>query len=69
MPVGSASADRAYEFRGLARVPLLLLLWAAQEGFPARASVLVDRGLLDYLDQEASLFVAESLAGRLAGAV
>ncbi len=61
------SADRAFRFRALPRVELLLLFWEREEEFPARASLLVDRGVLDYLDQEALVFLAEAFAARLGG--
>ena len=64
---GFGSADRAYVFRALPRVDLFLLFWDRQEDFPARASILIDRGLLDYLDQEAAVFLVEAFANRLMG--
>jgi hypothetical protein len=64
---GLGNADRAFAFDALPRVQLLLLFWDRQEDFPARAALLVDRGLLDYLDQEASVFLAEAFASRLLG--
>ena len=63
--VESDSADRAVAFRALPRVELLLLFWEGDEDFPARASILLDGAVLDYLDQEAIVFLAESLADRL----
>lgn len=65
--VAFGSADRAWRFRALPRVELLLLLWEAQEDFPPRASLLVDRGVLGYLDQEALCFLAEAVVARLQG--
>lgn len=61
------SADRCYRFRALPRVDLLLLFWDRQEGFPARAAILVDQGVLAYLDQEALVFLAEAFGNRLRG--
>lgn len=61
------STDRAFEFSALPRVPLLLLFWDRQEEFEARASILVDAGVLGYLDQEALVFLAEALVNRLMG--
>lgn len=55
------SADMAIRFQALPRVPLLLLVWDADADFEARGSLLLDAGVLDYLDQEALTFVAESL--------
>ena len=61
------SAQRAYRLPALPRVDLLLLYWGPQEEFGARASLLVDRGVLDYLDQEALVFLAEATVKRLLG--
>ena len=66
-PVTSESADAAYLLPALPRVPLLLLFWRADEEFAARASLLVDRDVLGYLDQEATLFLAEAVTARLLG--
>lgn len=64
-PVAHGSASRALRFQALPRVPLLLLFWDREEEFSARATLLVDRGVLEYLDQEALVFLAEALAARL----
>ena len=64
--VSSESADVAVKFQALPRVDILLLLWEGDEDFPARASLLLDEGVLAYLDQEAIVFLAESLTNRLA---
>ncbi len=64
--VEDASADFAVRFRVLPRVSALLSLWDADEDFPARSSLLLDRGVLDYLDQEALTFLAEALTRALA---
>ncbi len=61
------SADRAFLFPALPRVPLLLLFWDRQEEFEARTSILVDGGVLAYLDQEALVFLAEAFMSRLQG--
>lgn len=66
-PLDFGSAHRAYAFSALPRVTLLLLFWDGEEGFPARASILVDRGILSYLDQEAIVFLAEAFGNRLLG--
>jgi len=65
--VDSASADRAFRIEVLPRVSVLLLFWDEEEEFPARVSILLDRVVLDYLDQEAIVFMAEALAARLLG--
>jgi len=61
------SADRAWVLPALPRVDLLLLYWRPQEEFGARVALLVDRGVLDYLDQEALVFLAEATVQRLLG--
>lgn len=66
-PADPGPADRAYRIEVLPRVPILLLFWDREKEFPARASLLLDRSALDYLDQEALVFTAEALAGRLFG--
>jgi Domain of unknown function (DUF3786)/Putative Fe-S cluster len=63
----SESADVAYLLPALPRVPLLLLFWRADQEFAARASLLVDRDVLGYLDQETTLFLAEAVTARLLG--
>lgn len=63
--VEADSADRGVQFQALPRVPLLLMLWEGDEDFPARGSLLLDRDVLGYLDQEALTFVAEDLMRRL----
>jgi hypothetical protein len=67
MPDQFGSADRCYRFQILPRVPMLLLFWDRQEEFAARASLLLDRQVLDYLDQEAIVFMAEAFASRMLG--
>ncbi len=61
------SAPWAYRFRALPRVEILLLFWDADEEFPARAMILLDRGVLGCLDQEALVFLAEAFAQRMLG--
>jgi len=65
--VASESADAAFRFQALPRVPLLFSFWDVTEEFEARATLLVDRGVLDYLDQEALVFLAEAFAKRMTG--
>jgi hypothetical protein len=66
-PAAFGSADRAWVLPALPRVELLLLYWRPQEEFGARVTLLVDRGVLDYLDQEALVFLAEATVRRLLG--
>ncbi len=65
--VDAGPADIGYRIDVLPRVPMLLLVWHPEEGFPAHGSLLLDRSALDYLDQEALVFAAEALVGRLLG--
>lgn len=61
------SADHCLCFKLLPKVDLLLLFWEGGEEFDARAAMLLDRGILDYLDQEAIVFMAEAFVKRLCG--
>ncbi|TAL15570.1 DUF3786 domain-containing protein [bacterium] len=61
------SADRVWRLTPLPRISLLLLYWEATEEFPARATILVDKNILEYLDQEATVFLAEAISNRLCG--
>ncbi len=63
----SDSADREYRFDALPRVPVQFLFWDGDDDFPARASVLLDKNVLDYLDQEAIVFMSEAFANLLMG--
>ncbi len=65
--VDNEAADLAFHFHALPRVDLLLYFWDGDEDFPARASILVDRGVFDYLDPEATVFLAEALVAQLTG--
>ena len=66
-PSKAASADRVHRLQALPRVGVLLLFWDEEVEFSARASLLVDRNVLDYLDQEALVFLGEALEQRLRG--
>ncbi|NTU59575.1 MAG: DUF3786 domain-containing protein [Deltaproteobacteria bacterium] len=66
-PASFGSAERAWVFSALPKVDLLLLFWDKQEDFDARVSLLVDRKILDYLDQEAIVFLCEAFTNRLLG--
>ncbi|PLX45054.1 MAG: hypothetical protein C0609_04045 [Deltaproteobacteria bacterium] len=61
------SAQKSYKLKVLPRVEVLLLFWEKTSEFPARATILVDKGILDYLDQEAIVFMAEALVKEIAG--
>lgn len=66
-PWPEAAADLAMIIPVLPQVPHAVLFWAAapEEGFAARAKVLFDRRVLDFLDVESLVFAAERLAERL----
>ncbi len=61
------SADLVMRFQALPMVVLLMLYWEGSDEFEARATFLVDGGVLDYLDQEALVFLAEVLVKMLKG--
>ncbi len=63
--VDDESADLAIRFDALPRVPMLLLFWDGDEDFDARSSLLLDSGVLSYLDQESLVFLAQTLICRL----
>ncbi|MDZ7642059.1 MAG: DUF3786 domain-containing protein [Desulfurivibrio sp.] len=66
-PWPEAAADLAMIIPVLPRLPLAVLFWAAapEDGFAARAKVLFDRRVLDFLDVESLVFAAERMAERL----
>lgn len=66
-PTDFGSAERAWLIKALPRVDLLLLFWGKGEEFGARTSLLMDAGILDYLDHEAIVFLAEAFVKRLTG--
>lgn len=61
------SADLAYRFQPLPRMPLLLLFWDEdkEEGFDSQTKILFDESALEYLDLEGLTFVAEKLVEKL----
>jgi hypothetical protein len=63
-----AAGDAAYEFAALPRVPMTIVLWRADEEFPARVQMLVDRGAHRQLPLDALLVLAHVLAKRLIAA-
>lgn len=58
------SADLAYFFQILPRVPVMLVFWdkEADEGFEADAKLLFDETINQHLDIEAIMFLSERLA-------
>lgn len=59
------SVDLAYEIKALPKVTVRLLYWQGDDDFASRCSILLDKGVLDYLDQEASVFLAEVLVNKI----
>ncbi len=61
------SAEVAFQFQALPRMPLFLLFWDEdnEEGFEAQTKVLFDAQAMEYLDLEGLTFVAEKLADHL----
>jgi hypothetical protein len=63
------SADLAFRFHPLPRVPVLLLFWDADRegGFEAEVKLAFDETITEHLDIESILFLSEHLAKRLIG--
>lgn len=61
--------DAAYEFRALPRVPIVVILWAADDEFPARARFLFDRNVHHQLPVDALWVLCRVLAKGLVAAV
>ena len=60
---GNSSADAAFYFRPLPRVPVMLLFWDEDrvDGFGATAKLLFDETVTDHLDIESIVFLGERL--------
>ena len=54
--------DAAYEFRALPRIPIVVILWAADDEFPARARFLFDRNVHRQLPVDALWVLCRVLA-------
>ncbi|RJO74061.1 MAG: DUF3786 domain-containing protein [Myxococcales bacterium] len=63
--ISTESADAAFEFQALPALALRLLYWEGDDDFPARASLLMDATIPNYLDQEGTVFLAETLVNLL----
>lgn len=63
------SADVAFHFQVLPRVPVMLMFWGAEaeEGFEAEAKLLFDETVTDHLDIESIMFLSERLQQLLCG--
>jgi len=60
--------DAAYQFAALPRVPVVVILWAADDEFPARAKFLLDRHAHRQLPLDALWVLCRVLAKRLIAA-
>jgi hypothetical protein len=60
-----AAGDAAYEFAALPRVPMTIVLWGADEEFPARAQILLDRAAHRQMPLDALWVLANVLVKRL----
>ncbi|MEW6659472.1 MAG: DUF3786 domain-containing protein [Thermodesulfobacteriota bacterium] len=58
-------ADMAVRLPGLPRVPMYLLLWLADEDFPAQAVPGVDAGVMQHLDLDGLLSLSHLMVQRL----
>jgi hypothetical protein len=63
------SADAAFYFQALPRVPVLLMFWDAEpeDGFEPEARLLFDETITDHLDIESIMFLSERLGQFLCG--
>jgi hypothetical protein len=63
------SADAAFQFQPLPRIPLLLLFWdeAPDDGLTAGVKLLFDATITEHLDIESILFLSERLRQLLCG--
>ncbi|MGI6684720.1 MAG: DUF3786 domain-containing protein [Bacillota bacterium] len=57
--------DLSYCFYPFPRIPVTLVLWRADEEFPASANIIFDESAADYLHTEDFAFLCGLLAGRL----
>lgn len=62
-----ASGDARVEIAFLPQIPLAVMLYAADEDFPAEAKILFDAVVSEYLPTEDTIWLAEQLAEWLAG--
>ena len=59
----AGSADAAFYFQALPRIPLMLMFWDAEpaDGFEAEARLLFDETITEHLDIESIMFLSERL--------
>jgi hypothetical protein len=63
-----AAGDAAYQFAALPRVPVVVVLWRADEEFPARAQILLEKAADRQLPLDALWVLCHMLAKRLVAA-
>lgn len=61
------SADVAFYFKVLPKVPVMLMFWDTEESFDAKAKLLFDETITEHLDIESILFLSERLRQLLCG--
>jgi len=64
----AGGGDKAFEFRVLPRIPVRIILWVADEEFPARVSFLFDRTANLHLQLDALWAVGKTLESALLNA-
>lgn len=57
----------SYSFTPLPRIPVTLVIWEADEEFPANANIIFDESAADYLPTEDYAFLCGMLVGKLKG--
>lgn len=61
------SADIAFYFKVLPKIPVMLMFWDTEESFDAKAKLLFDETITEHLDIESILFLSERLRQLLCG--
>jgi hypothetical protein len=64
-PGAEIPGDRAYLFRALPRLSLLVVYWQGDEDFPASAQILFERSVSHYLPTDVCAYLGSSLTRRL----
>ncbi len=55
------SADAAFMFRPLPKIPVMLLFWDKEDDFEAQAKLMFDETIVEHLDIESIMFLSERL--------
>lgn len=66
--VPADNGDAAVIVNGFPRVPMMLVVWAGDDEFPAEANILMDKSISGYLDVEDIVWLAGRIVYPLAGA-